>query len=373
VAVPIRFRCSCGEELQVPAGTVGRMAFCLKCRRSVPIPGVAGAQDAPDAAAGTRGVTAGFSSTNDVVRVTRAGEGGAAVGAGRGASAEGAKGEEAQCVLVHGEDGQDYWRVICSCGKHVRTPVAVGRPYGRCPKCGQMLKMPGYVQPKLPGRVPAEPVAHSVPSVLFAEESASGGAGKPVQKSGEDESETAAFGAAPVGERISRDAAIVAADRLRPSYAGASGRMAEAESRISAWPLAGKGVRVLAAFIDLTIGVVLAGILVFLARKHVLPETFNRIQMVIIVWLFVQILNDGLVHMIIGGSIGKKLALITTRTASGKEMTRARTLARALLKWLLLPGWLIGIVDPSGRTLHDLLCDTLVLRGRAKGRRFHGE
>jgi len=370
VAVPITFTCSCGERLQVPAGTVGRMAFCLKCRRSVPIPGAVGAQSARQAgteakSGGEEGgrpakPAAGSGVTNNVLRVTGTAEGGGAAEA---------NGQEAQCVLVHGEDGQDYWRVICSCGKHVRTPVAVGRPYGRCPKCGQMLKMPGYLGSQKPVGAPARTAAGSVPVAPAREKVPDGGVAAPAQKSGEDESETAAFGVAPVNERMSREAANVAADRLRPSHAGAGRSGAEIEGKISAWPLAGKGARILATFIDLTIAAVLAGVIVVLARKQILPRMFLSKEMVVVVLVLALTLTDGLVHILLDASIGKKLAVLTTRTGSGEPMGRARAILRALLKWLLFPGWLIGLVDPSGRTLHDLLCNTLVLRGRVKHRR----
>jgi len=322
VAVPITFMCSCGEKLQVPAESAGRMAFCLKCRRSVPIPG---AQPAPEAAGS---------------HVAQIG------------------GDAVECLLVRGEDGKDYWKVVCSCGKHVRTLVAAGRSHGRCPKCGQSLMMPSSPQPQKTVETPGQPAP-------------AGGKAAPAvpAKSEQDESETMALGAALAGERVNREAANVAADRLRPSHASTGGAGAEAQSRVSAWPLAGSGARLLAAFVDLTIAVMLAAIVAILASKQVLPPIFHNKEMVLIVLVLALLLNDGLIHMLLGASIGKRLVVITTRVASGKEMGKARTWLRALLKWMLVPGWLIGLVDPSGRTLHDLLCNTLVLRGRAKARR----
>ena len=43
-----------------------------------------------------------------------------------------------------------------------------------------------------------------------------------------------------------------------------------------------------------------------------------------------------------------------------------QVLLRALAKWLLLPGWILAAMDTQERTLHDLLCGTLVLQGRRR-------
>ncbi|MGD0091693.1 MAG: RDD family protein [Planctomycetota bacterium] len=298
MAVPTTFTCSCGAKLEVPSGTQARTILCPKCQRNVPIP------EAKD---------------------------------------------EAQCVPVRGEDGKDYWRLVCSCGKHVRTPAAVGQPYGRCPKCGQMLKMPGFLLAQKQAGAAAVNVA------LEAE-----------LKPSQDGTETVAAGVAPVEEPLTRDAAFIAAERLRPVHAGGGAPSAGAESRISAWPLAGKLARALAAFIDLTLAVALTGVVFVLARKQVLPELLLRKELVFPLLVAAGVLNDGFIHMLSGASIGKRLVVLTTRTANGAEMGLARTFLRGLLKWLLIPGWLLALVDPSERTLHDLLCNTLVLKGRAK-------
>jgi uncharacterized RDD family membrane protein YckC len=274
--------------------------------------------------------------------------------------------DEAQCVPVRGEDGKDYWRLICECGKHVRTPAAVVQPYGRCPKCGRMLKMPGFLLSQKQAGAASRP-AEAAPSLQGGKGAGAGGGVLQAEpKPSEDETQPVNSGAALLEERVGRDAAVVAADRLRPAHAGGNASGEAADSRISAWPLAGRHARTLAAFIDLTVAVALTGVVVVLAKKQVLPDLLLRRELVVVVLVAAGVLNDGFIHMLSGASLGKRLVVLTTRTANGAEMGLARTFLRGLLKWLLVPGWVIGLVDPSERTLHDLLCNTLVLKGRPK-------
>ena len=41
-------------------------------------------------------------------------------------------------------------------------------------------------------------------------------------------------------------------------------------------------------------------------------------------------------------------------------------LLRAIAKWLLIPGWVLAFFHPAERALHDLLCNTCVLKGRVR-------
>lgn len=364
--MPITFKCSCGETLQVPEGAAGRKAFCLRCRKSVPIP------EGPEAEAA--------GATNREVRATDAGKESEAAAAGREAGGGAGAG---QCVLVRGENGKDYWKLTCACGKHVRTPAAIDQPYGRCPRCGGLLKLPGYLASRGPVLVSAKPgegpvgapsqMEKVVGDVEAAAPTGAGGAGRavglpPARK--EDETETVAAKVDPAGLRISREAAATAADRLRRTHVVASEK-AETAGRISAWPLAGRFARCLAAFVDLTFATSLTGLIVVLAGRRILPEVFLRKEMVVVVVVLAGVLNDGVIHAVCGGSIGKKLVVLVTQTAAGLELGVARALLRGLLKWLLIPGWVVGLVDPSERTLHDLLCNTFVLKGRSRPRVAH--
>jgi len=399
----ITFTCSCGEKLQVPDGSAGRKAFCLRCRRSVPVPGDSASRPAepltpaspargegeqrqslgtetpllsravPAAAAEAQ---APLSSTNDGNRATTA-------DGGHGeATASRKEAESGQCVLVRDPDGKQFWKLTCACGKHIRTPAAVDQPYGKCPKCGQMLKMPGYLLSKGPVLVSARPgegpvAAPSQRNKLVADALLAGGEGaakseapaeKSTSKKKDDETETVTTPAVVVSERISRESSLRTADLLRPHHTAAAGESEDVGDRISAWPLAGKATRTLAAFIDVTFATLLAGTVMILASKHLLPAIFRRWEMVFILLVLAGVLNDGILHALWGGSIGKRLVVIVVKTAGGRQLGVARTILRALLKWLLIPGWVIGLVDPNERTLHDLLCNTLVLKGRAKHR-----
>ena len=75
------------------------------------------------------------------------------------------------------------------------------------------------------------------------------------------------------------------------------------------------------------------------------------------------LINDILLQ-ILGGSFGKRLVVLTLRDLNGFEPSIPRLAVRALIKWTLIPGWLIGLVDPEGRCLHDWVCGTIVLKAR---------
>jgi uncharacterized RDD family membrane protein YckC len=278
------------------------------------------------------------------------------------------EGHAGECALVRGEDGKEYWKLTCTCGKHVRTPAAIDQPYGRCPKCGRMLKMPGYLHARNPVLISARPGEGPVSApprakkILDLELAAAG-------SRRDDNSET--VDAKAVAEQpMSREAAEKAAARLRQPYAGAAAHP-EALGRLSAWPLAGKPARLLAAFIDVTFSTVIAAVPTVLAAHGLLPGWLATSGGIAAVVLAAGILNDGVLQLLIGGSLGKKLVVLVVQTAAGTQPSAGRILLRAVLKWLLIPGWIIGLVDPSERTLHDLLCNTLVLKGRARHRAAH--
>ncbi|MCY3020337.1 MAG: RDD family protein [Planctomycetota bacterium] len=379
----ITFTCSCGEKIQVPSGAAGRKAFCLRCRKSVPIPDGARTEGGEAAAAA--------SSTNIENRAT-APRAGAETPAGtppppaekpadKAAEKEEAPpgaGHGGQYELVHEADGKQYWKLTCVCGKHVRSPAAVDQPYGRCPKCGRLLKMPGYVVSRgavlisaRPGEGPVSAPSRKhkdgeetadLPRVVQAGES--GAVAVLVERTGpRDESETVTAPAVVEPPRFSHEAVATAADRLRPQHT-TSAKESDVAGRVSAWPLAGKAERLLAAFIDVTFAMAIAGVLVVLGRRGVLPPILLVKEMVVVILVAAGVLNDGLVQLVWGGSLGKKLVVLVVQTAGGREPGGWRIMLRGLLKWLLIPGWIIGAVDPSQRTLHDLLCNTLVLKGR---------
>ena len=388
------FSCSCGETLSAPETAAGREVLCAKCGKNMPVPIASPVlindlQSAP--------VPVGI--TPETVT---------APDPATGRSSE----TPPHCELVRDPDGKEYWKLTCYCGKRVRSPASIDQPFGRCPKCGKRMKLPGYLLSKKaflisshPGKGPV-----SAPSKPLTPFSGSATAElKPFKdppiriselfenREREDELVTplAPIRAASVasevenrtaagryddsipllssdedsthgvisGHRVSHAAAVVAADRLRAHHAGGS-----SSGRISAWPLAGKGARALAAFIDLTLTTSLVGLVVILASQEILPSFFLKPEIVIAMMLLAGCVNDGLIHLVWGGSLGKKLVLIVTRTTFGSDLGAAHVLVRAALKWMLVPGWIIGLVDPNERTLHDLLCGTLVLKGRAKPR-----
>lgn len=286
----------------------------------------------------------------------------------------------AACKLVRDADGAEYWKLTCACGKRARSPLRPDHPYGNCPRCGRKMKLPGYVPAQdavlvsaNPGQAPlsapsktAEPAAERAAGGAAAATPPAAGIAAPIAPImlAEDEAETVAVPPVITPPRAEHHAAGTAADRLRPHRL--EQKLRGASDRISAWPLAGKAPRALAAFIDLTFCTLAAGIVIVLANRGILPDIFLRPPAVAALILAAGLFNDGLVHLIWGGSLGKKLVVVVTRTTDGREPGACRTLIRAFLKWALIPGWIVGAVDPSERTLHDLLCDTLVLKGRPR-------
>lgn len=363
--MPIAFSCTCGHTVEIADPAHNTEAFCSRCNTMVPIPTAKKpAESAP--------------------RIPET---------------------PPHCEMVRDASGKEYWRLTCFCGKRVRSPASIDQPYGRCPKCERRLKLPGYLMSKKaflisasPGKGPLaapskspdflapDPLAAAKGPIRISElfenrttedehttpiaplralagfpmdiaPTSTTGDSIPTLAEDENDSHYA------VVQHVSRTTANTAADRLRPHRADTAG---ESYGRISAWPLAGKASRALAAFIDLTLALLLCGVVVVLAREEVLPSFMLSIQALIGVLLFAGAANEALFHLLLGGSLGKKLVVIVSRTVAGNRLGTGRTLLRALLKWLLLPGWILGAVDPNERTLHDLLCGTLVLKGRPK-------
>jgi uncharacterized RDD family membrane protein YckC len=135
---------------------------------------------------------------------------------------------------------------------------------------------------------------------------------------------------------------------------------------ISAWPLAGRGPRALAGFIDLTLGVVAATAVVVGGSVGLLPEVSRYWYVVLAAFGIAQLVNACLLEAF-GGSVGKRLVVLTLRTREGALAEPWRVILRGVLKWLLFPGWVVILFDPGQRALHDLVCGTLVLKGRARG------
>ena len=330
----ITFSCSCGETLRVADSFSGRKAFCVKCRKSVPIPGVQAAAEYIDKPEATPA---------------------------------GAAASRAEPVLVN---GKEYWKITCVCSKRLLSPRHSQHAEGTCPKCGLRLCLPGFT-PVVANKSRQTDTEELVLSPSNPSDTVTL---LPAQRRNSAHSENAPLVSAPApapapvvlpDNNFNRDAAATAADRLRPERP----KVRDAGSgpdRISAWPLAGTGRRILAGFIDVTFATVIAGAVFVLARQHVLPPQLAGIGMLVLLLLLAGVLNDGLIHLIWGGSLGKKLVVIVVRGVSGTELGVARTLIRAIFKWLLIPGWIVAVIDPSERALHDLLCHTLVLKGRVK-------
>ncbi|GMV83431.1 MAG: hypothetical protein AMXMBFR7_46150 [Planctomycetota bacterium] len=165
-------------------------------------------------------------------------------------------------------------------------------------------------------------------------------------------------------QRTGREAALRTADMLRKNKGAAES--GTNFGRISAWPLAGRLPRVLAGFIDLTLNMLITGIVVALGSLGLLPAGVLHPVVLLLIFFLTGLFNDAILQLT-GGSLGKRLVVLTVRARGGQVPNLPMTLLRGALKWLLMPGWIVGVFDPAERTLHDLVCGTLVLKGRTRG------
>ena len=365
------FTCSCGETLHVPENYSGTKAYCLRCEKSV---------DIPEA---LRAPTLEERSKAETVR--RAAE---SLAAAQNATAQAVTtapadtGEQPpQYELVRNADGKENWKITCFCGKRLLTPAKSDTSHGRCPKCGRRLRLPGHDSLKEtvdlpPGAV--DPTASGSSSRNIIEERAleerkrSGEFSKSdldtalaQVMAGQDDVATDVALLIPEVPKFN-DAAVTAADRLRPQRESKPDPSGSASGLLAAWPLAGMVRRGLAGFIDVTFAMTVTAIVFILAQRHALPGIFNNFFIELLVLLAVGVFNDGLIHLALGGSLGKLLVVVVVRNVKGTKLEPGRTLLRAFCKWLLLPMSVLALIDPAQRTLHDLLCGTLVLKGRTK-------
>ena len=248
------------------------------------------------------------------------------------------------------------WKITCSCNKRILVSREANSPLGRCPKCGRRIHIPGQ----------AEKIAR--PDKV--------GLHKPLVSTGElsDLVSDLPVSAPPAAaaepepphprfeEPASRAAALRTADILRSKKLS---DRSDGGSLISAWPLAGHLPRALAGFIDLTLGLVAAMLIVIGGSLEVLPENSRYWVVPVVAFYTAVLLNDCLLQLF-GGSIGKRMVVLTLRAPDGRAPSVAVVLLRAIFKWLLLPGWLLAFVHPTQRALHDLLCNTCVLKGRVR-------
>lgn len=395
--MPIEFKCACGESLSVEESQKGRKVFCPKCRKSVDIPA--------DAAVVAKAEPAKQTSKKDSApEIPAKGFDGAF--------------EPRHVERIKGGAGEpDRWKLTCYCEKRIVSPLKVSQPTGRCPKCGRRLKLPGYrpdQDRKRRGssdRIPAKPVPPTaglpetiadmkLVEVARAEQDLKrqkarssepdtatlvedlelippGGSAvakaetKPIPGSGakpddEDEIGTIVMEFEDADALLretgaNKAAATKTADILRAHKISS----VERSGLISAWPLAGKLPRALAGFIDVTFATTLMGMVIVLASLKILPESCQHVAVAIAAFVAAGLAND-IILQLTGGTLGKRLVVLALRRRGGREMEVGRTVARAVLKWLLMPGWLVAFVDPAERALHDIICGTLVLKGRAR-------
>ncbi len=282
-------------------------------------------------------------------------------------------------------DGKTAYKLTCPCGKRMLVPAGVKKRTGRCPKCNKLIRIPrpdAGAAGKSPGAGEGGQKEAGASEAIRPK----GGAGT--------EPKTAAPAAAAVADRqppklpsvpppvpfaalpaaagqvggmegwnVNREAAMAAAERLRSR---ASERVRQEVGVVSAWPRADFSLRGLAAFIDITAMLLVVGIFLLLGTQGALPEWVTRPLMVPILFAALAFLNDAVLQILCGGSIGKKLVILTILRYDGRPPSPHAILLRAATKWALVPGWIWFFFDPDRRAPHDLICGTLVLKGRER-------
>jgi uncharacterized RDD family membrane protein YckC/predicted RNA-binding Zn-ribbon protein involved in translation (DUF1610 family) len=283
------------------------------------------------------------------------------------------------------------WKLVCICNKRILVPQKAEAAAGRCPKCGRLLRLPSpdrlrespAQEPEAPDRarpdapvlapsapddalsdlvidLPAPPGSqpYATPDVLLPIRGETRSPVKPEPAA----TEPKPISAARIEEPASRGAALRTADILRSKKLS---ERSPGPGLISAWPLAGRLPRALAGFIDLTLGLVAATLIVVGGSLELLPEVSRYLLVPVVAFLTAVLLNDGLFQAV-GGSIGKRFVVLTLRTPEGLTPSVTVIVLRAFLKWLLFPGWILALVHPSQRALHDMICDTYVMKGRVR-------
>jgi len=293
----------------------------------------------------------------------------------------------------------ERWKLTCVCGKRIYSPFHSSQPCGRCPVCGRRMRLPGYKassrtvnatasQKRITKKLEKSYVSNLIKNENLGTQACYSNDNASISSS--NKQLVASLGAAlvvghdaqsaraaeevgtiimegPEVEELERQLSIQRAAVVKTADLLRAHRVSETmrSGIISAWPLAGKLPRALAGFIDLTFCTTAAGVLVALTAAGVLPGAGCHPAVLITAFLTSGLLNDILLQATCGG-LGKRMVVLVLRRRNGQDLEPQRILARALLKWILLPGWLLAFVDPAERSLHDLACGTLVLKGRAR-------
>ena len=254
---------------------------------------------------------------------------------------------------VRGADGQAYWKLTCFCGKILLAPGDGKHTQGLCPQCGRSLLFPTERSitsgplPIIPATKPNRPTAAKNPTVRRWPATPDRATGKATDSR---------------RDRVKpgHSASDNAADKLRPNSARS---IQAATGLVSAWPAAEKIPRSLATFIDATLTVTLFAAL--LMASPWLPTHFSSTTFRVAFALLAMWLNEGVLQWLWHGSVGKKLCVISIREEGGEALRVENALLRPFLKWALLFAWPVAFSAPDGRTLHDRILNTVVLKGRA--------
>lgn len=99
------------------------------------------------------------------------------------------------------------------------------------------------------------------------------------------------------------------------------------------------------------------------------PPTVESAQQLGLVWLGLLVLYQ-FAGNLMGGTVGKKLMNVAVVARSGAPLGAGRSLLRALLYPLSFPlfnlGFVVALLHPESRALHDLLSGSLVVEARPK-------
>ncbi|HOX07978.1 MAG TPA: RDD family protein [Planctomycetota bacterium] len=408
----ISLKCSCGNALNLPDDSAGRDAWCPSCRKKVPVPAQPGGLDPLPSAAPDRREASEFR-PGALAQLLDTGSGAgrkpeppsqspssspqeskpaAAPPPGPTPGQSGAKPAAAPVIEIF----PDKVKFHCECGQKVSVKLPAPNTAGKCPKCGRSLRVP-----RMPGAQGAAAPAASDKDEASRERSAARErincdkcgrriedlsaafcprCGFPLSKQppawcpGAPAAAQARPAAAPenvtprqptpqvpasamppsteVRQRNAREAAEAAAELLRPAAA-------RTESGPTA-PEAGL-VRRLAAFV---IDAAVAAAAGLLALK-LAPSDGGELpwKMAVIGLAAMLVINEVLFAATAGGrSLGLLVCGAGVFRSSGQPAGPVVLLARLLAWAVLMIGSPLALFDARRRTLHDLVCGTVVLQ-----------
>ncbi len=398
----IKFKCSCGKELDVPDETAGREAFCPGCRKSVPVPDGSDPSDMADGA---------LSAGADEREASEFKPGALASLLEAPSSDPSAPSDESDKSDKSDKSDRSSVEVLpgkikfhCECGQKVAVPVPAPQSVGKCPRCKRTLTVPNVPgvtdrKPRAAGkkrvRTSSEYLGHCAKCGRRIEDSRAvfcprcgslleskapvperkKTAGRSAQKrnvsppppppppppSPPPSPPAPRAADTEVRQRSAREAAERAANLLRPSArVKGSGANRAPEMLVLGRP-AGLGRRLAGFLLDVSAaGGVAAGAYVLAGRAELDAALVPSVLAAVAAF---AVMNEVFFAALTGGrSLGLLVSGVGVCNYEGRPAGVLLLLVRLLAFALLFIGAPLALFDSQRRTLHDIVCGTTVRR-----------